>query len=125
MGNGAASVASAFRYFGERMKHMAKKMDVSGLESTGAPEGGQIDGVSVRLVYVGPNIPGGILQRFQVFKGGLPPHAKGLIEQVPEIGELFVPVKDLESMRRKIEDPGTNEARLFYAVQQATARGVK
>ena len=115
---------------------MAKKMDVSGLESTGTHEGGQeprdsaegrnlqtIDGASVRLVYVGPNIPGGILQRFQVFKGGLPPHAKGLIEQVPEVGELFVPVKDLGSMRRKIEDPGTNEARLFYAVQQATVRG--
>ena len=120
------------------MKHMAKKMDVSGLESTGTHEGGKkknkegeggnlqtIDGASVRLVYVGPNIPGGILQRFQVFKGGLPPHAKGLIEQVPEVGELFVPVKDLESMRCRIEDPGTNEARLFYAVQQATARGVK
>ena len=78
-----------------------------------------------RLVYVGPNIPGGILQRFQVFKGGLPPHAKELFDKVPEVRELFVPVRDLESMRRKIEEPGTNEARLFYAVQQATAKGVK
>ena len=37
----------------------------------------------VRLIYVGPNIPGGILQRFQIFKGGLPPHAKELFDKVP------------------------------------------
>lgn len=83
-----------------------------------AEESPQINSASpIRLIYVGPNIPGGILQRFQVFKGGLPPHAKGLIEQVPEVKDLFVPVTELEDARRKIEEPGTNEARLFYAVQ--------
>jgi hypothetical protein len=79
----------------------------------------------LRLVYVGPNIPGGILQRFQVFKGGYPPHCKDLFEKIPEIKELFVPVEGLEAMRRKTEEPGTNEARIFYVVQKAVAKGVK
>jgi hypothetical protein len=78
-----------------------------------------------RLVYVGPNVPGGILQRFQVFKGGFPPHCKDLFAKVPEIKELFVPVEGLEAMRKKIEEPGTNEARLFYVVQKTLAKGVK
>jgi hypothetical protein len=79
----------------------------------------------VRLAYVGPNVPGGILQRFQVFKGGLPPYCKDLFERVPEIKELFVPVEALEATRKKIEEPGTNEARIFYAVQKKLAKGVK
>jgi hypothetical protein len=79
----------------------------------------------LRLVYVGPNVPGGILQRFQVFKGGLPPHCKDLFEKVPEIKELFVPVEGLETTRKKIDDPSTNEARLFYLVQKKLTKGVK
>jgi hypothetical protein len=78
-----------------------------------------------RLAYVGPNVPGGILHRFQVFKGGLPPHCRDLFEKIPEITELFVPVEGLEATRKKIEEPGTNEARLFYVVQKALTKGVK
>ena len=79
----------------------------------------------MRLAYVGPNVPGGILQRFQVFKGGIPPYCKDLLEKIPEIKELFVPVEDLEAVRQKIEESGTNEARLFHIVQQKLAKVVK
>jgi hypothetical protein len=48
-----------------------------------------------------------------------------MIKKIPEIKGLFVPVEGLEATRRKIEEPGTNEARLFYAVQTTLARGVK
>jgi hypothetical protein len=47
-----------------------------------------------------------------------------LFEKVPEIRELFVPVEGLEAMRKKIEEPGTNEARLFYVVRKALTKGV-
>ena len=90
------------------------------------PESGPSSGEkTARLVYVGPNVPGGILQRFQVFKGGLPPYCKDLFGKIPEIKELFVPVEGLEALRRKIEESGTNEARLFYIVSQKLAKGVK
>jgi hypothetical protein len=78
-----------------------------------------------RLVYVRPNVPSGALQRFQVFKGGLPPYCEDIIRKIPEIKELFVPLEGLETARRNIEEPGTNEARLFYAVQTALSKGVK
>jgi hypothetical protein len=81
--------------------------------------------IPARMIYVGPNVPGGALQRFQVFKGGLPPYCEDLIRENPEIRGLFVPVEELETVRRKIEEPGTNEARLFYAVQKKLVKGVK
>ena len=75
-----------------------------------------------RLVYVGPNIPGGILQRFQVYKGGIPPHCLELVEKIPEIRQLFVPVGELPAVRDKLEKSGTNEARLFHIVREKTSR---
>jgi hypothetical protein len=79
----------------------------------------------LHLIYVGPNVPGGILQRFQVFKGGFPPHCRDLFEKVPEIKEFFIPVEGLEIIRQKIEEAGTNEARLYDLLQKKLAKGVK
>jgi hypothetical protein len=84
-----------------------------------------VESVHARVIYVGPNVPGGALRRFQVFKGGLPLYCEDLIKANPEIKELFVPVERLEATRKKIEELGTNEARLFYAVQKKWNRGVK
>ena len=69
-------------------------------------------------IYTGPNIIAFALMKFQVFRGGLPPYIKRAIEKIPEIEALIVPVEELEEMRKKIERPGTNEARLFYTVQK-------
>ena len=68
-------------------------------------------------IYTGPNILAFALQKFQVFRGGLPPYVERAIEKIPEIRGLIVPVRELESVRQKISRPGTNEARLFYTVQ--------
>ena len=70
-------------------------------------------------IYTGPNIFKMALQRFQVFRGGLPPYVKRAIEKIPEIERLIVPVNELEAMRAKINKPGTSEARFFVAVQKA------
>ena len=71
------------------------------------------------VVYTGPNIFSLALQKFQVFRGGLPPYVKRAIEKIPEIEHLIVPVSELEAMRAKIDKPGTPEARFFVAVQKA------
>ena len=71
------------------------------------------------VVYTGPNIFSLALQKFQVFRGGLPPYVKRAIEKIPEIEHLIVPVNELEAMRAKIDKPGTPEARFFVAVQKA------
>lgn len=71
------------------------------------------------VVYTGPNVWRMALQRWQVFRGGLPPYVQRAIERIPQIEQLIVPVSELEAMRRKIDKPGTNEARLFREVQKA------
>lgn len=68
-------------------------------------------------IYTGPNILAFALQKFQLFRGGLPPHVMRAIEKIPDIQKLIVPVSELEAMRQKIVRPGTNESRLYYSVQ--------
>ena len=74
------------------------------------------------VIYTGPNIFALALQKFQVFKGGLPPYVHRAIEKIPEIKSLIVPVSELEAMRAKIEKSGTREARIFYNVQKAAEK---
>ena len=74
------------------------------------------------LIYVGPNILAFALQKYQIFRGGLPPYVVRAIEKIPEIESLIVPVRELESVRMKIRKAGTNEARLFYTVQEEAAK---
>ena len=69
-------------------------------------------------IYTGPNIIAFALMMYQVYREALPAYVARAIERIPEISELIVPVSELEAMKKKINTPGTNEARIFYAVQQ-------
>ncbi len=66
-----------------------------------------------RLIYVGPNIPGGILHKFTVFKGGIPKHIEPLIKKCSVIEKMFVPVKEFPEKSKAIEQKGTPE-NIFY-----------
>ena len=74
------------------------------------------------LIYTGPNILALALDRFRVFRGGLPLYVKRAIEKIPDIEKLIVPVSELENMRTKIDSPGSNEARIFNAIQKEAAK---
>ena len=74
------------------------------------------------MIYTGPNVFALNLQRFRVFRGGIPPATRRAIEKIPEIESLIVPVSELEEMRQKIDKPGTNESRLFATVQKEAAK---
>ena len=54
-----------------------------------------VAGKPQRLIYCGPNLSGGFLQRYMVSKGGLPIHLDSLFASCPAIKSLFVPVADL------------------------------
>ena len=66
-----------------------------------------------RVVYCGPNMPGGLLQRFSVFKGGVPPYVTELVAACPEAQQLIVPTDELAATRAAIEVRGT-AANLAY-----------
>ncbi|HOV79366.1 MAG TPA: hypothetical protein PK728_04610 [Bacillota bacterium] len=76
-----------------------------------------------RLIYCGPNIPGGALQRYTVFKGGLPAHLTGLFEKCPAVKTLFVPPVDLARVDRAIGTKGTPEHSAFQEVLQYIMKG--
>lgn len=70
-------------------------------------------------IYTGPNIFKMALQRFQVFRGGLPPYVKRAIEKCPDIQTFIVPVSEVEEMKQKTKTAGTNEFRLFHELKGA------
>lgn len=78
-----------------------------------------------RLIYCGPNIPGGMLHQFTVFKGGNPEHLGNLFEKCPAIKELIVPVSALNQTKNAVKKLGTEENRLYREVEQFIIKGVR
>jgi len=76
-----------------------------------------------RLIYCGPNIPGGVIQRYTVFKGGIPGHFNDLFEKCPAVKKLFVPVEELAKTERAISTKGTPENTFYYQVMKFIEKG--
>lgn len=71
-----------------------------------------------RLIYCGPNIPGGELRQFTIFRGGYPKYLSELFIECSAIKELFVPVADLARTRADAEKPGSEVNRLCQEVRR-------
>ena len=78
-----------------------------------------------QLIYIGPNVPGGMLQRYQVFRGGKPEHLKDLFEKCPELQGLFVQVTDLAVAEKALGEAGTVENTLYRETAKFFAKGGK
>lgn len=76
-----------------------------------------------RLIYCGPNIAGGALQKYAVFKGGTPTHLGGLFEKCPAIKELFVPVSELATTVQGVTTKGTRLNALYVEVASFAQKG--
>ncbi|MGG4447631.1 hypothetical protein [Brevibacillus porteri] len=70
-----------------------------------------------QLIYVGPNIPGGRLMQYTVFRGGVPEYLNDLFEKQPAIQQLIVPVKELVAFQSQVGTPGTLEHTLYQQVK--------
>ena len=51
--------------------------------------------VQIPMIYVGPDLPGGVLKRYTVFRGGYPPHIQELRDKSPSLCGLFVCLGEL------------------------------
>ena len=79
-----------------------------------------------QVIYIGPNIPGGALHRYQVFIGeGLPLHISGLPEECPAIKGLFVPVEQFAVAEAAVTQAGSAENALYQAVLDHYRKGGK
>lgn len=79
----------------------------------------------VSLIYVGPSIPGGVLNRFTVFRGGKPLHLATVFKECPEMERLFVPTADLADVLTKVERTGTPYNAWYSQVLAYIRKGVK
>lgn len=78
-----------------------------------------------RLIYVGPNNAKLGLERFKVYKGGLPSNIELAIEKLPELIYLLIPVDDLITFNANIQKPGSLEQKYFRLVQEKLKELIK
>lgn len=76
-----------------------------------------------RFIYCGPSLPGGLLQRYTIYKGGLPVHLQTVIEKCPSVKSLFVPVAKLAAVNAAITSPGTLENLQYREITEFVRKG--
>lgn len=70
------------------------------------------------VIYVGPNLAGGRLSSFTVFREGVPAHLKDLIEKHPEIQSLIVPLSKMQKAQTNSSKSGTLEHKAYKKLQK-------
>ncbi|MNP48445.1 hypothetical protein D3C76_1425670 [compost metagenome] len=73
---------------------------------------------------MGPPLSGGLLNRFAVFKGGVPKHLDALLKSKPEISLLIVPVEEFKKARVESDTPGTPLYEAYQFIQKGDALNV-
>lgn len=76
------------------------------------------------LIYLGPNIPS-IINRFTVYKDGMPKHLDKQIQDCPDIRRLFVPIVKMSEVLEKINSTGTPYNVWFNNIIEFITKGVK
>jgi hypothetical protein len=75
------------------------------------------------FMYLGPNIPGGILFTGGVFKE-LPVYLKDVFEKAPDVKKLFVEIKEVSTFKAELERQGSEPYRLRQSVARLIDEGV-
>jgi len=81
--------------------------------------------VTESQIYVGPNIASERLNRFAVFKNGLPSHMEDTFTACPAVKKLCVPVSKLSETLDKINKTGTAYHTWYSQVTAYLQKGVK
>lgn len=74
------------------------------------------------FIYLGPNIPGGILFKGSIYKE-IPVHLEKLFNGLPEIKELFIEVKSVPGFKMKLTEQGSEAYRLYQSVENVIRQG--
>lgn len=70
-------------------------------------------------VYCGPSIKG-VARQYTIYQGGgLPEALRAFVEDHPEVLPLIVSIGKFPAMRKRLDTPGTPEARLFKRIKGA------
>ena len=89
-------------------------------EATTAPETPERDilaGIQNPCVYCGPTVRG-VARQYTTFQGGIPDALGDFIKEHPEARQLIVSTAQFPAMRRRLDAPGTAEAKLYKQVKE-------
>lgn len=78
-----------------------------------------------KLVYIGPSLPGGLLNQYATFSGGFPHYIKPLIEQCAELKRLFVAPALTTRARIEMQQQGSTYAADLAAVKKHFFKGAR
>jgi len=76
-----------------------------------------------RLIYCGPSLPNGMLNRYSVYKNGIPIHLKSVYEKSEALRGLLVSVSKFSNVEKKLGELGSEERRLFQKIEEEIKRG--
>lgn len=76
------------------------------------------------FMYLGPNLPGGILFSGSSYKDTIPEHLAEVLEKHPELKKLFVEVTEVVKFKGNLNKPGTTAHALYEKVLKQREKGV-
>ena len=81
------------------------------------PERDLFAGVPNPCVYCGPTVRG-VARQYTTYQGGIPDTLRDFIKEHPEARQLIVSTSRFPSMRKRLDTPGTPEAKLYKQVKE-------
>ena len=88
--------------------------------TTPAPETPEQDlfaGIQNPCVYCGPTVRG-VARQYTTYQGGIPDTLRDFIKEHPDARQLIVSTAQFPAYRRRLDTPGTEEAKLYKRVKE-------
>ena len=93
------------------------EMNENGEITLKEPERDVLAGIKNPCVYCGPTVRG-VARQYTTFQGGIPDTLRDFIKEHPEARRLIVSTAQFPAMRKRLDTPGTAEAKLYKRVKE-------
>ena len=93
------------------------EMNENGEITLKEPERDVLAGIKNPCVYCGPTVRG-VARQYTTFQGGIPDALRDFIREHPEARQLIVSTAQFPAMRKRLDTPGTAEAKLYKRVKE-------
>ena len=81
------------------------------------PEQDLFAGIQNPCVYCGPTVRG-VARQYTTYQGGIPDTLRDFIKEHPDARQLIVSTAQFPAYRRRLDTPGTEEAKLYKRVKE-------
>ena len=88
------------------------------------PERDVLAAIQNPCVYCGPTVRG-VARQYTTYRGGIPDVLRDFIKEYPEARQLIVSTAQFPAMRKRLDTPGTAEAKLYKWVKEQLAGALR